>query len=618
MNNNCSFDKKHLKKVTFFILVMLAFLSVFLCINRYVAHAEDGAIPVDGFVFEFGKNSKYECSSSEYAGTVSSGLATYGQFSVSGAISEITEYEGLTLFGVDGGNIDFSYTYSDLLLNAPEEEWHLISDGGKIVDGFELDEKIQKGAVIIQTSKDGAKWVDTYTKTNAFEDVPTQTESFYSTTDTQLKNGCYYRIYIVYETKRKTDPTKIWFVNFDNYEYVKHAEYYTFYAYDINETIASVEAEKEPKYCFSDKVNTGLDNGYSGANVVDKDDLHYGWDLGEFFVRGYSRRVEDKEGNPIFLKNTGDERVLYFNLEQDIDALNGDQTLTISSDDKGYDKYFEIPQTYMGRGTLIIKYTDYQNVSHDPGADTIVQLCDEGDYEVTLDYEVKNSKHEIFGIDIFPEYSNYKIFFKFSIRNGKCNVYPMDLLTGADLSNRSYTETGFVLDLAFSRYLEINIKHEMLNEENDELVQVDYYDNLAREGSTFTEEGVYTISAKNIYTGQEVVKVLYVGSNDLLKAYAKTGIPYSEIKSLISRGATIDKYGDLDLTSVNDTDESEKLDPINSNDKEGFEPLVIMFYGMIGLIGIIIVLIVALILLSKSRKKYKKLANSIVDAKKEE
>ena len=106
----------------------------------------------------------------------------------------------------------------------------------------------------------------------------------------------------------------------------------------------------------------------------------------------------------------------------------------------------------MGRGTLIIRYTDHQGIAHEPeiytnyleanattSADTIVKFFEEGDYEVALDYEIKNTPRQVVGVEIVPEYTNYRIYFRFSIRNGNCMVYPFDVSTGTELTDEEIT-----------------------------------------------------------------------------------------------------------------------------------------------------------------------------------
>lgn len=118
------------------------------------------------------------------------------------------------------------------------------------------------------------------------------------------------------------------------------------------------------------------------------------------------------------MKTVGDTVTLWFELEQDINKLDGDDMLSICGDTNGYDEYFGIEKTDMGRGTLIIRHTDYQNHTADPviytdylaatatkGAAVEVKLCEEGDYEVALDYEIREDNLDIFGWNPFPSLS---------------------------------------------------------------------------------------------------------------------------------------------------------------------------------------------------------------------
>ena len=308
---------------------------------------------------------------------------------------------------------------------------------------------------------------------------------------------------------------------------------------------------------MDDPVNTGTGNGYSGSNPLTERDPHYGWILGSFFVTGHTRTVSDENGNPIFLKTLGDTVTLWFHLEQDINALDGDETLTIAADNDGYDQYFKTEKTDFGRGTLIIRHKDYQNkwsepvlytdylAAHAAGADTQVALFEEGDYEVALDYEIKDSPVDILGVSILPFYHDYRIFFRFSVRNGNCMVYPFDVVTGSELTDTSITENGFYLDLAKSRYLDIDIKKEVLTEGADGLVEDVRFNRPAKDGDQYTEEGIYTITVSNRYTGQETTKVIYVGTNNVLKAHVTTGLPISEINAQLASGAEVAEDGTI-------------------------------------------------------------------------
>lgn len=322
-----------------------------------------------------------------------------------------------------------------------------------------------------------------------------------------------------------------------------------------------VNADSSNVYYLGEAVNAGKDTGFSENNEITKKDPHFNWTLGSFSVKGYTRAITD-DGNPIFLKTVGDEVVLDFQLEQDIDALNNDESLVIANDKKAYDNLLYKDETAFGRGALIIRKTDaYQNKKGTSqlytdylsgvkvGANTQVEICEEGDYEVALDYSIRDKKITVPFIDktIRSTYNDYKIYFTFSVRNGNCMVFPFDVATGEELTNKAITENGFYLDLAKSRYLEINVKKEVLREGATGLTEDVRFNKPASDGEEYTDEGIYTITVSNPYTEEETVKKIYVGTNNILKAYMMTGYSISDIQSLIKDGATIDDDGNITI-----------------------------------------------------------------------
>ncbi|WP_347375448.1 hypothetical protein [Dorea sp. YH-dor228] len=323
----------------------------------------------------------------------------------------------------------------------------------------------------------------------------------------------------------------------------------------------NANANSSNVYYLGEVVNAGKDTGFSENNEITKKDPHYNWTLGSFSVNGYTRVITN-DGNPIFLKTVGDEVVLDFQLEQDIDALNNDKSLMIANDKKAYDNLLYKDETAFGRGALIIRKTDaYQNKKGTSqlytdylsgvkvGANTQVEICEEGDYEVALDYSIRDKKITVPFIDktIRSTYNDYKIYFTFSVRNGNCMVFPFDVATGEELTNKAITENGFYLDLAKSRYLEINVKKEVLREGATGLTEDVRFNKPASDGEKYTDEGIYTITVSNPYTEEETVKKIYVGTNSVLKAYMTTGYAISDIQSLLKDGATIDDDGNITI-----------------------------------------------------------------------
>lgn len=292
-------------------------------------------------------------------------------------------------------------------------------------------------------------------------------------------------------------------------------------------------------YYLGSTSNTGNDNGYSKSKNRNVNDPHFGWEIGRFFVSGFTsdKKDSDEIGTPVFLKVPGDKIALRFILDQDINCLNGKTNLTIVTDNKGYDEYFGVPKTDFGRGTLIIKHTNRQNSFDKPtiytnylaakavhNEDTTVELFEEGDYEVALNYKIMQDN------SLVDMYESYRIYFKFKVRNGNCMVYPFDVTTKAELTDNAITENGFYLDLAKSRYLDINIKKETLVEGVTGLVEDTRFNRSARDGDQYTDQGIYTITVQNEYTKQITSKKIYVGPSEMIDRYFDNGLEFEEVQ----------------------------------------------------------------------------------------
>lgn len=591
-----------------------AILSIFMIANMCIptSFAEDSKTTVTGKLYEFDKDNNYKISeATEYKSTNEN--ETYGTFSISGNISNITTKDNIPSYEISSGNLKLYYTYDDALLQADKSEWHLEDDKNKKIDGRKLDESIMKGTLILQISRDGQNWSDDTIITNAFHNTPIMTDSFYETSDVQLLSGCYYRLIVAYKLGKLNETSKFLFFDKEKYEYKKYAEVYEFYAYVPDENDVTT---KEQTYNMGEKIRVKQDDGYWGEKEIEKSDMHYGWDLGNFFISGYTDKVKDNNENMVFLKNVGDKVTLWFRLNQNIDQLNGNKNLSITEDDKGYDQYFQTPRTNFGRGTLIIRYTDYNGNKSEPqiytnyleantsiGADTKVQLFEEGDYEIALNYEITNDK-------LMDEVAHYRIFFKFSVRNGNCMVYPFDVATGDELTNSSMTENGFRLDLAKSRYLKINVKRETLTESADGLMEDTRFNGPAKDGAQYVDEGIYTITVNNEYTNQFTTKKIYVGTNNILKAHLITGLSIPEINERVLNGAEISDDGTISVGTS--TQISNGVDNENNDDSENQTEEVEMskekeqqLLNIVAIVGIVIIFIIFcfLIFIKPKQKK---------------
>ena len=535
------------KLLTTLLSLNICILSIFPTIPAF---AETTTVPVTGNMYEFGEKGNYEINDDNATETLNS----FGTFSISGELVQTDSIGGVDVYTAESGNVDFNYKYT-LPSNVDESEWHLSDDSGKKVCGSTLGSKIGKGVILIQTSKDGSKWVDETSLTNVFAGTNASYKPVYTTKSIQLVNGCYYRVIVAYKYERLEGKKKVLFVETDDKEYDKIAEVYQFYLSD-GKNAAQVDNSRQKK--LGETIRTNENKGYTGQKPLDIKDPHYGWELGQFFVSGYTRDTENNDGDPVFLKNVGDQITLWFNLKQDIDKLNGSDLLEIAADKDGYDQQFQTPKTNTGRGMLLIRYTDEQGVKHEPeiytnylaanvstSANTVVKLFEEGDYEIALDYRIKNTPRKIKDIEVVPEYSDYRIYFKFSVRNGNCMVYPFDIATGAELSNSSITENGFRLDMARSRYLNIDVQKSVVSQTADGYTEDIRFNRPAKDGDSYDDEGIYVFDVKNLYTGEHTTKTIYVGSTNYMKALAVNNYTVSQLNEELKKGKKIQNDGSL-------------------------------------------------------------------------
>lgn len=348
-------------------------------------------------------------------------------------------------------------------------------------------------------------------------------------------------------------------------------------------TFAEEPASNETYY-FDKLHKIDKDEGFSldEEEKIGEKDVHYGWSLGALYVTGYTQRTEDKKGTPVFLKNKGDTVVLGFTLKQNINKLNKDDSLSIAADKKGYDVYFQIKKTNFKHGALIVRHTDFQNNKEEPqiytdylsakgkvNANTVVEVNEEGEYEVALDYVVKNAPRKVFGKEILPSTSDYSIrLFKFKIRNGNSMAFLYDAETGSEIINKSFTENGFRIDFKNSHYLKVFVSRAAITEKGIE----DTRENKpAKDGAVYTEEGIYTITVEDPATGQETIKTIYVGTDERYKAHATTGLSLEEINARLDNGETIGEDGNFVSTG---TDSSRNMQSDSGKEESSGTPVI--------------------------------------------
>ena len=525
-----------------------------------------------------------------------------GSLSVSGDFEQEDDREGVPSFLVnDNSIISIDYKYKGYVPDDEEPDRYIANDTEKTINGIELYNEIGYGLVLLQTSFDGQKWILSGTMNNVSGDITFKDGS--GVNDLQLINGCYYRIITAYRTEKigpkKYDFSSNQLFDIDKHidaitrvdEFISYSEVYEFYA-GYKPTKVDEDANK---YYYTTKscMNKVKNNCYQETTELTKSDPHYGWEMGSFCISGYTDKGDTDD---VYLKSVGDKITLSYKLDQDIDMLNGKTELRINKDEKGSDGEFQTLPHDMGRGELIVKYTDekgkytiteytdYLSALGAPGANTIVDLFEEGDYEVHLDYSIAKLIQPTVTANVLPEnikfVSYYKTSFSFKIRNANCMLYTFDCETGSELNNGDVTMNGFKIDSAKSSYPKITVKKEILNDTASGLVEDTRFNRTAKDGEIFKEEGIYTLTAYNRYDDklEPAVKTIYIGNNNLLTAYTKhltmpDKYTIEELNNYVSNGYVINDSGELVEPQETAIEETVQQEPENETKNNHIIPI---------------------------------------------
>ena len=517
----------------------LILVSILLLVSfkAKVVLAEESKVQVNCFkVYEYGEdgNTLLEKTGDTYDAVVS-------KINVMGDLVENGKDEDYIKFNVNKEDAAISFYIDKSVRTSKWGEWELDPDKKPFINVF-----------CSKDSQDDNFYFDDAID-EIFKDEYTKETILYVTKDVQLYAGCYYKIAVNYYIRKKIGEDKIGFIPLPKYEKKQVMELYKLYI--SNEFLKKEylnRLERKPKMNLGSKIKVDGKN-YSKKKDLDSEDVHFGWDIGQFFVNGYTDKREEDNAY-VFLKNVGDKISLWFELKQDINCLNFNEELQINYEESS-DTEFE--EKIKGCGTLLIKATDYEknkqpNIVYNDflyaktiiGANTEVNLFEEGDYEVALDYEIVNKD------TFFDDKTNYKVPFKFKIRNGNCMIFPFDEVTGDELQDGAITKNGFHLDFARSRYLEINVERkEVIQRENSYKLDT-RFSRPAKDGDKYIDEGIYVFKVKNKYTGEQITKTIYVGDNEVYKTLSSSGYTVEEINQKLNDGYVIENGRVVKITEV--------------------------------------------------------------------
>lgn len=233
-----------------------------------------------------------------------------------------------------------------------------------------------------------------------------------------------------------------------------------------------------------------------------------------------------------------------------------------------------------------------------------IQILDEGDYEIALDYEIKNDKTKMLAVIPNPSYSDYRIYFKFSVRNADSNVILTDLENNSKLRNSAFTESGFSVELETTRYLDVDVKHEIYNAKKRTFTENKKLKRIAKSGGEYTEEGIYLIHAKNRYTDSETTKMVYVGNDPYLQGCVEKGMTWDEILKNLKEVETVEQETTLAET-IKDNQENVtgSADTLQKDSNVIMQNNNIVKVLIAGAILVVIVILITVISVKSAKKE---------------
>ena len=219
MNNNS-------KKTNRIICILL--MMLFICnLSIYKVSAKDTKIILERRNFEASESGNYFSGSS--IDSFSYGRKSLGDLAIFGEVTSEDKYQGYSSYA-SKGEIHIRYSYDGAYKTDKKEDWNIVSDKTKSVNGIELPKKLALGAIIVQKSTDLEKWKNAQEPITNYFDENIGLRDIYTISEKELKKGTFYRIIVAYKMGRKTGSSGILDV-VDEYEYKLCSEVYEFYAY---------------------------------------------------------------------------------------------------------------------------------------------------------------------------------------------------------------------------------------------------------------------------------------------------------------------------------------------------------------------------------------------------
>lgn len=217
--------KNIIKFAALFILVSIFSLGI----GSMKANASWQEIKVPVKSYELDKGNDYDFTNVPVASQMSYGKSSIGTFTITGSINNTGLYDSRTAYGVEAGNIAFSYDYSGYMMDSSGDN-HLVSDKTKKILGDKLDANILYGVLLVQKSEDGINWENAVSPVVNYLETNNQGRRvFYTTNGDDVAKGMFYRVILAYKTEVKTGTGQFLWKETDKTATYRNMEVYEFF-----------------------------------------------------------------------------------------------------------------------------------------------------------------------------------------------------------------------------------------------------------------------------------------------------------------------------------------------------------------------------------------------------
>ncbi|WP_026528266.1 InlB B-repeat-containing protein [Butyrivibrio sp. VCD2006] len=200
-----------------------------------------------------------------------------GNIYIKGAVDHESEFKDMKAYAVKN-MVTFGYSNNSKSYSTGDPAaWFYVGADEKQVGDIKFSKKIGDGTILIQKSRDGKNWENACEPIrNVFSNEKLDLSNLYTTIDSDVKRGTYYRILTLYLMVKGINPHEGWFglIDYDDYDERYYSEESVFFITYSDNPIQLYELSDRSKLSDGDSATSGFIIDLRGNNAkvtVEKD-----------------------------------------------------------------------------------------------------------------------------------------------------------------------------------------------------------------------------------------------------------------------------------------------------------------------------------------------------------